>query len=149
MMMAPRSARREYAAFFPRSFRLSLSALALFCGCSGDASSSVHGRVTLDGEAVTMGNIVFLPPSGVGPKAAAAIENGSYAISAADKLRPGSYRVEISWHKPTGRKVASADPGMTIDETREAIPAKYNSDSTLVVEIGGGEVEKDFALTSK
>ena len=109
----------------------------------------MHGKVTLDGEAVTMGSIVFLPTSSDGPKAAAAIENGAYALSPSDKLRPGSYRVEISWHKPTGRKIASADPGMTIDETREAVPAKYNAASTLVAEIGSGDVEQDFALTSK
>ena len=66
-----------------------------------------------------------------------------------DKLLPGSYRVEISWRKPTGRKIASADPGIMIDETREAVPAKYNTDSTLTVEIGSGDVEKNFALTSK
>ena len=120
--MAPRSARRKPPASSLLSAVLHLSALALLCGCGGDASSSVHGKVTLDGEAVTMGSIVFLPTSSDGPKAAAAIENGAYALSPSDKLRPGSYRVEISWHKPTGRKIASADPGMTIDETREELP---------------------------
>ena len=96
-----------------------------------------------------MGNVVFLPTAGSGTRAAAAIENGSYSLSAADKLRPGIYRVEISWHKPTGRKIASADPGIMIDETREAVPARYNTESTLTVEIGSGDIEKDFALSSK
>jgi hypothetical protein len=118
-------------------------------GCSGEKSASVRGKVTLDGEPVAAGNIAFLPTAAGGKKAAAAIEQGAYAIPASEKLLPGSYRVEISWHKPTGRKIASADPGMTIDETREAVPAKYNSNSTLTVEIGSGEVEQDFALSSR
>ena len=62
---------------------------------------------------------------------------------------PGKYRVEISWRKPTGRKIPSADPGVIIDETREAVPAKYNSESTLTVEIGSGDVEQNFVLTTK
>ncbi len=51
--------------------------------------------------------------------------------------------------KPTGRKVASADPGMTMDETREAVPRKYNAETTLTVDVGATETVKDFALTSK
>jgi hypothetical protein len=117
-------------------------------GCKAQRAASVHGKVTLDGEPVALGNIVFLS-TGSGPKAAAPIEQGAYSIPAKDKLSPGSYRVEISWRKPTGRQVASADPGIMIDETREAVPAKYNTDSTLTAEIGSGDVQKDFELTSK
>lgn len=117
-------------------------------GCAEQAAS-IHGKVTLDGEPVTAGSISFLPASSGGRKAAAAIEQGAYSIPATEKLLPGSYRVEISWHKPTGRKIASADPGMTAEETREVVPAKFNTESTLTVEISGGEAEKDFALTSR
>lgn len=123
--------------------------VVVLAGCTAEKAASVHGQVTLDGQPVTMGNIVFLPTAGAGRKAAAAIEAGAYSIPAGEKLLPGSYRVEISWHKPTGKKIASADPGMTIDAAREAVPARYNTDSTLTVEIEGGEVAKDFALTSK
>jgi len=119
-----------------------------FAGCASESSSPVHGKVTLDGQPVEAGNIAFLPTAASGRKAAAAIEQGAYALSMSDKLPPGSYRVEISWPKPTGRKIPSADPGMLTDETREAIPGKYNTTSTLTVEIAKGDAEKDFALTS-
>jgi hypothetical protein len=121
----------------------------LIAGCAKGSSSSVHGKVTLDGEPVAAGDIVFLPTQSSARKAAAAIEQGTYALAASDRLSPGSYRVEIRWPKTTGRKIASADPGMQTEETREAIPAKYNSDSTLKVDVGSGDVEQDFALTSK
>jgi hypothetical protein len=118
-------------------------------GCGAKSAPSVHGKVTLDGESVTEGSIAFYPQDAKGPKAAAAIESGVYAISPEDKLSPGKYRVEISWRRPTGKKMPSADPGITVDETREAVPAKYNTDSTLIAEIGSGETEKDFVLSSK
>jgi hypothetical protein len=144
MTMAPPSARPKP---LPQAFAL-LVVIAVGAGCASESASSVHGKVTLDGQPVAAGNIVFLPATGSGRKAAAAIEQGSYALAPADKLIPGRYRVEISWPKPTGRKIPSADPGTQADEMREAIPAKYNTDSKLTVEIGKGDAEKDFALTS-
>jgi len=132
--------------------RVAITALCVvagFVGCQAETGSAVQGQVTLDGEAVAIGSISFLPTSGAGPKGSAAIEQGAYSIPATEKLQPGSYRVEISWRKPTGKKVASADPGMTIDETREAVPAKYNTASTLIAEIGGAHAQQDFAMISK
>src|SRR6186713_2840818 len=68
--------------------------LVVLGGCGGGAAPSIHGKVTLDGEAVTQGSIAFLPTGSGGPKAAAAIEQGAYTISSEDKLVPGKYRVE-------------------------------------------------------
>jgi hypothetical protein len=157
MMMAPLSARprnRRQPAFLHHDpsdaiFRQILFVVLIaLAGCASEGSSPVHGKVTLDGQPVEAGNIAFLPTAASGRKAAAAIEQGAYALSMSDKLPPGSYRVEIGWPKPTGRKIPSADPGMLTDETREAIPGKYNTNSTLTVEIGKGDTEKNFALTS-
>jgi len=128
---------------------LILAASAWIAGCAKGSSSSIHGKVTLDGEPVAAGDIVFLPVQSSSRKTAAAIEQGTYALAPSDKLNPGSYRVEIRWSKATGRKVASADPGMQTEETREAIPAKYNTDLMLKVDVGNGDREQDFVLTSK
>ena len=128
---------------------LLLATLLAASGCGGNSGRmSVKGKVTLDDQPVEAGSIVFLP-SGEGTKAAAAIEKGEYAVAADEGLKPGKYRVEVSWFKPTGRKMESADPGIMMDETREAIPAKYNANSTLTAEITSGENVKDFALTTK
>jgi len=144
---------RHIKLLMPQTSRLpfvpALFFAAVAASCSSNASSSLHGQVTLDGEPVSTGNIVFLSQDSKGPKAAAAIENGAYALSPHDKLSAGKYRVEISWRKPTGKKVPSADPGITIDETREAVPAKYNTDSTLVADIKTRDAQTDFDLTSK
>lgn len=134
----------------PRLFCLLISFLWLsIAGCGGGSALGVQGSVTLDGEPVANGSIVFLPAAADGPKGAAAVENGKYAIPPETGLKPGKYRVEVSWQKPTGKKIPSADPGMTIDETREAVPAKFNTASTLTAEIDGGDKPLDFALTTR
>jgi len=133
----------------PRTLLLPFCLLALFPACSSPHPSSIYGKVTLDGHPVDNGNIAFLPASGSGRKGAAPIEQGVYTIPATEQFLSGSYRVEISWRKPTGKKIPSADPGMTIDETAEAIPERYNTASTLTADIGTGAVEKDFTLSSK
>ena len=123
--------------------------LAFTLGCAGNAPKSVSGKVTLDGEPVKGGSIVFLPADTAAAKGAAEIIDGSYLIGADSGLKPGTYRVEISWFKPTGRKIPSADPGFTTDETREVVPAKYNINSELTANIGAGENEHSFDLKSK
>src|SRR3954469_14483725 len=133
----------------PVLFAFAVSLAAAIAGCGTNSAPAVHGKVTLDGESVTEGNIAFIPQATKGPKAAAVIEQGAYAIAPQIKLPPGKYRVEISWRKPTGRKIPSADPGITIDETREAMPPKFNAESTLTAEITPANNERDFVLTTK
>ena len=120
-------------------------------GCGVSSQPSVKGHVTLDGEAVGPGGrIVFLPQrSGEGRQAAAAIEEGKYDIPAERGPSLGPCRVEITWAKRTGKQVPSADPGFMMDQTREAIPTKYNSQSSLTVEIRPGENVHDFRLQSR
>jgi hypothetical protein len=123
-----------------------LAACVTSAGCGGPTAPSLKGKVTLDGAPVTSGNIMFLPEDSEDRKAAAAIADGNYTIPAEEGLKPGKYRVEVSWRKPTGRKMPSADPGIAMDETKEVIPAKYNTESTLTAELSAGQAEKDFAL---
>jgi hypothetical protein len=104
------------------------------------------GEVSLDGEPVDGGNILFLP-EGEGKKGAADIVAGKYAIPSQQGLQPGKYRIEIRWDKPTGKQLPSGDPGMMMDERVPAVPAKYNAESTLVEEIKAGENKLDFKLT--
>jgi hypothetical protein len=143
----PRHQRSLLCAFAPLR-ELFLLAVCL-AGCTAEKAASIRGKVTLDNEPAASGSIEFLPTAGTGKKAAAAIDHGLYSIPATDKLPPGSYRVKISWRKPTGRQIPSADPGIMSDETREAVPTRYNTESTLTTEIASGDVEKNFDLVSK
>lgn len=124
-----------------------ITLVAAFAGCNSDNRRAVSGEVSLDGEPVSGGSIVFLPATGDGSKGAAEIVDGKYAIPSEQGLPPGNYRVEIRWSKPTGKQIPSGDPGMLMDERLEAMPAKYNTASTLTAEITASENKHDFKLT--
>jgi hypothetical protein len=126
-------------------------AVALFglAGCSG-GSAAVQGTVTLDGAPVDGGAISFTP-SGKPDSASfgAQIVGGKYSITG-KAPPPGSYRVDVHWNKPTGKKVPTpGDPGTTMDQTAEAIPPTYNKNSTLKADLKSGSNTVDFDLKSK
>ena len=83
----------------------------LAAGCGGPDQAALKGKVTLDGAPVENGSITFYSTGPDGGKAAAPIQNGEYAVPTDRALKPGTYKVEVSWLKPTGKKVPSADPG--------------------------------------
>ena len=117
-------------------------------GCGDSSKARLKGNITFNGSPVEEGSISFLPTDGTeSRKASAVILNGNYDIPADRAPTPGKFKIEISWMTKTGNKIASADPGMpAIDETKEAIPEKYNRETTLVRDIVAGENKLDFRL---
>ena len=114
-------------------------------GCGGDAS--VVGNVTLDGTPIDSGAVVFVPAGG-GVKVGGGVVNGKYAVEPGRGLLPGQYRVEFNWNKKTGRKMGTGD-GDPIDETKEGLPAQFNTASTQTAEVKAGAQVIDFPLKSK
>jgi len=129
-----------------------LCSVALLSGC-GSGSATAEGTVTLDNQPVDGGTIAFIPlgdadGEGKRPPASGEIKAGKYHVDSTNKLKTGKYRVEIRWPKSTGKK--NIDPDVTRgDETREAIPAKYNAESKETVEVKSGSNTFDYALRSK
>jgi hypothetical protein len=137
----------------PRGLALAFFGLALLlaCGCGSRSGSRVEvsGTVTLDGQSVDGGAIVFLPQGdGDRPKTGTAIENGKHAIPAERGPAPGKYRVEIRWQKPTGKMIPSDDPPNLMEETRQVVPEKYNARSDLTRDVEPGKNTFDFTLSS-
>lgn len=132
-------------------FVTGLLLLLAVAGCGGSANIPIQGTVTLDGQPVEgPATIIFYPEAGTeSPSASGDIVGGKYEIPADKGPSAGAFRVEITWPKPTGKKIASVDPGMPAEEIAEAIPAKYNKDSELKVEIDSGKTEHNFDLKSK
>jgi len=129
--------------------------LLLPAGCSrgydGPRRAAVSGSVTFDGIPITSGVINLIPTDGsASRKASAPIEGGVYRIPEPKGPNPGKCKVEISWLRPTGRKIESRnDPAafLMVDETVEMIPSQYNTQTTLRVEIMPGLNKCDFQLT--
>jgi hypothetical protein len=131
--------------------------LLLGSGCSrpseGLVRVAVAGTITLDGLPVERGSIDLFPTAAGSDlrKASGLVIAGQYDIPAARGPNVGTYRAEIHWPKPTGRKISGfTDIGEdVVDEQAEAIPPRYNARSTLLVELKPGPNTHDFRLTSQ
>jgi hypothetical protein len=112
--------------------------LALCSGCA-PALRVVEGRVTLDGNPLASGAIDFEPAdTHRGKPFGGDIKDGSYRIEIPREGAVGKYVVRITSMRSTGRKVLAGPPaarGATIDEVAEAMPAQYNTKSTLQVDL--------------
>jgi len=128
-------------------------------GCSGEVGDDkprepVSGKVTLDGQPLPEGVILFAPAGSdsAGASATGKITNGEFSIPRVEGPVPGSYKVSISHtDQPEGRvKIELKKKGKTTAKTKELIPARYNSQTKLTVEIPkGGKSELDFSLESQ
>lgn len=133
---------------------LYLATLAGCAGASGPERASVSGTVKLDGVPVEQGTISFIPtgPKG-GPTSGDVIEKGNYSIAATGGPILGDHKVEIRALKKTGKQIKVMPPAVSptgfVDETVEAVPAKYNSSSTLTQTLKSGHNKFDFDLKSE
>jgi hypothetical protein len=125
--------------------------LVIVTGCEHSDRGSVSGAVTLDGQPVDGGIISFFPNGREARKSACTtIAAGRYAVPAGSGPAIGANRVEIRWSRKTGKKVPGALlASRETDELVEAVPARYNANSELKVEIKPGDNQADFQLKSK
>ena len=119
------------------------------CGSGASARSPVHGSVSYDGEPVDFGGIAFLPEDEAEgehrPRVTGDFHDGHYDLDARRGPLPGKYRVQIYWHKKTGKKVPG-EGGRQKDEIKEGIPPKYNEKSELIRDVQPGANTIDFDL---
>jgi hypothetical protein len=129
-------------------------------GCAGGGGDDkprepVSGTVSMDGQPLPAGVILFAPAGGAGESLASAtgkIENGQFSIPRDQGPVPGKYKVTISHtDEPEGRvKIELKKPGKKTSGPKELIPAKYNAQTTLSAEIPkGGKSDLNFPLESK
>ncbi len=133
-------------------FVVGLFAHALLPGCGRyDVDRvGVSGAVTLDGQPLESGAILFLP-HGAGPSAGAQIENSRFSIARSNGPSPGDYRVEIRSFRDTGRMIPDDDfPGQTREVRQQIIPARYNEASELAATLSADRrQELTFQLQSR
>jgi hypothetical protein len=137
----------QLAARRPRWSLLLMAVFLTGCGASdGVDRASVSGKVTFDGQPVQEGSIVFTPTAGTtGPMCFVAIANGSYSIAAGDRGPVvGKHKVAIEAYRDAG---TVDDGGAPLKD--QIVPAKYNKETTLVVEVTQGSNTHDFDLLSE
>lgn len=117
-------------------------------GCGGLQRAAVEGEVTVNGEPLPEGTIVFVGLDGTAPSAGAAIVDGAYAVPAAQGPVAGDYQVQVRAFRRTGRRVwdgmgderASSLAKHMVEEMEAFVPARYNDQSELRTTITAGKV---------
>ncbi|MBC7856432.1 MAG: hypothetical protein IAF94_23630 [Pirellulaceae bacterium] len=125
---------------------LLLGAFLAGCGSSGPARSAVEGAVTVGGQPLPAGRIIFTPLApNKGPATSARITAGRYQIAKSDGPVIGKNRVDVE---------ADLNLGFPLDDeeafTRRGaapippspIPPNYSATAQLSVEIQPGEINK-------
>ena len=115
------------------------------CGESGPATYPVSGTVTLDGQPLENGRIVFRDTERKISSAGGPITNGEFSF----RSQPATMRVEINARREIPGKFVSPAPGEKVPLTEETIPARYNKKSEMTKEVTEGENTFEFALTSE
>jgi hypothetical protein len=123
---------------------------ALLMGCNrGPATGEVSGTVQVDGQTPAAGSsITFIPTDGKSPTAGAVIESGRYAA----QVPLGATKVEIRVPRARGGGGNKAGPGAGPGGggwIEESLPAKYNDQTELKLDVTRGKVVKDWELSTK
>lgn len=121
-----------------------------WAGCGPRDRATVSGRVSFDGAPIEHGTLELRTPDNTAAVAFAVITRGSFRITRAAHLRPGTYRVIIHAPRKTGKKIpvgSPAPPGTMADEMVESIPGRYNESSELekVISPGSNTLKLDLA----
>ncbi|HVJ69838.1 MAG TPA: carboxypeptidase-like regulatory domain-containing protein [Caulifigura sp.] len=126
---------------------LVIAAAACLPGCdNGPLVSSVKGTVTLDGKPLANATVVFSPEAGGRSSLGRTNDTGEYKLlfsGEKDGALVGSMRVRIT---------VAEEYTDSRDRSRmrpELVPAKYNENSELVVEVEPKDNVIDFDLKTK
>jgi len=131
--------------------------LLIIAGCSGGDAEKIEtavfsGKVTLDGQPLEKGVIQFHPGNDAsgqplrGKRTEATINAGQYQLSSDQGAVVGENIVMISATKVVGKEMAD---GEEIDKVEQYLPAIYNSETTLSVNVTPEDQEHNFELKSK
>jgi len=117
-----------------------IALVSVGCGGNSDGQREVSGTVSLDGQPIENGEIVFHPVSGDGAAQGGPIKDGKFQFQAT----AGEKRVEITATREAATPAPDGLPNYV-----SYIPAQYNSKSTLKETVQeNSDNEFEFKLTS-
>ena len=124
-----------------------LTIACLVTSCStGPRTGTVNGEVTLDNQPLKEGRIEFIPEAGDAQTAGAIITDGKFTA----EVPVAKMRVKINANKVIGKRKAYDTPDSPWeDEVAELIPKRYNTETTLQIDVKDGEQTERYDLKSK
>ena len=128
----------------------SMAGWTLVVGCSDSDRQSIEGTVTLDGQPLPSGSIIFVPQPGTeSPTAGGKIEDGKFSVSSQKGIFAGEFGVQITATRPTGKKSRDPRTGVVMEDHEQYLPARYNTASELKVEVRAGAPNRfEFPMVS-
>jgi hypothetical protein len=127
-----------------------LLSIAVAGGCGNRSKLErvrVTGRASFAGKPIDIGQIRFIPIETTrAPITVENVRNGAFAAETSGGVPVGKYRVEIRMFDSEEYQNAPRTPGSP--GIKQLLPAKYNRDSELTLEIpsGSGAIEHDYLL---
>jgi hypothetical protein len=120
----------------------------LQAGCDqGPPVGTIAGDVTLDGQPVKDGHVLFTPLDGNGQTGGGTIRDGKLL---AQNVPTGKMKVELHGNKVVGKRKAYDTPESPWeDDVAELLPTKYNSKSDLTLDVKKGNQDVKYDLKSK
>lgn len=130
------------------SFSIVATLVCVFaCGCgSGKNEYPVSGKISVGGEPIPTGAIVFYAVDGATPVGGGTIKDGTYTAN----VPPGEKQVTVTGNRITGQ--APMDPTMPgspmVDQREDMVPAIYGQQTTtpLKATITGATTDLHFDL---
>jgi hypothetical protein len=124
--------------------------LAVVCACAcfltgcggGDGPRPVSGTVTLDGQPLPSGEILFEYEDTSKSADGGQIKDGSFTFSA----KPGKAKVTITAMREIPGKTVVGAMGEALPSTEQYLPAKYNTATELTAEVKAGSNRFEFPL---
>ncbi len=117
--------------------------LLLLVGCQAKSDFMITGQVTLDGEPIRGATIEFLPDQGVS-LLAVADEHGKYEVRG--QLRQSAASATYVVRVTTGGEMLNAAGEAVV--VSERVPARYNEQSELKIEVSVGNNQRDLLLAT-
>jgi hypothetical protein len=141
-MLRLRSSQWQRIAF---SFCAALGATLPIAGCEKSNIGTVSGTIAIDGSPVKSGSIAFFPVDRKSPTCGAEIHDGLYTA----KVPLGTSKVEIRVSKVVGQKKLYNTPNSPVQPLlAEVLPAKYNDQTELTLDVKPGRNQQDYQLAT-
>jgi len=127
-----------------------LAATAIGCADrSGLDKVPISGEVTLDGQPIPNGEILFYPAEGTkGSVSGGAIKDGKYVADGRGGVPLGKHHVEIRAYRAS-TKVLKGEVALEGGPAEQYLPKKYNVESELQADVDDSTTEINFQLQSK
>ncbi len=127
-------------------FMVTLLLMTQGCGGgSGKPMGTVVGTVSLNGEPLKEGRIIFRDTTGQEASGASKVEGGTYKLT----VPPADMKVEITAYREVPGKFMELNPGVKTPVIEQFVPEQYNVKSELTAKVVAGKNQFDFSLNEK